>query len=206
MPNTLRKFQYILEGIDQEHLTDILVKRLKSRYPDISTKYEEDVLYDAAMDVASFHAGAEELGTSDIGNMIREVIKNLERFNKRGQGEKMIPNSVRGWRMNEETEPERLVKHVQAAKKYLGKNPEPKKEPEEKETNESYWGGPSPAQLRFNRALERERNKPENKADREKFQKELDRIIPPPKKEPEDKEVTALEALLVSTDNPDDKS
>jgi GNAT superfamily N-acetyltransferase len=195
MPNTLRKFQYILEGIDQEHLTDILVKRLKSRYPDISTKYEEDVLYDAAMDVASFHAGAEELGTSDIGNMIREVIKNLERFNKRGQGEKIIPNSVRGWRMNEETEPERLVKHVQAAKKYLGKNPEPKKEPEEKETNESYWGGPSPAQLRFNRALKKQQNSPENKADREKFQKELDRIMPPPKKEPEDKEVTEGSAI-----------
>ena len=198
MPNTLRKFQYILEGIDQEHLTDILVKRLKSRYPDISTKYEEDVLYDAAMDVASFHAGAEELGTSDIGNMIREVIKNLERFNKRGQGEKMIPNSVRGWRMNEETEPERLVKHVQAAKKYLGKNPEPKKEPEEKETNESYWGGPSPAQLRFNRALKKQQNSPENKADREKFQKELDRIMPPPKKDPEDKEVTEGSAIPTS--------
>jgi len=198
MANTLRKFQYILEGIDQEHLTDILVKRLKSRYPDISTKYEEDVLHDAAMDVASFHAGAEELGTSDIGAMIREVIKNLERFNERGQGEKMIPNSVRGWRMNEETEPERVVRQLKAAKKYLGQDPEPKKEPEEKETNESYWGGPSPAQLRFNRALKKQQNSPENKADREKFQKELDRIMPPPKKEPEDKEVTEGAAISTS--------
>ena len=196
MPNTLRKFQYILEGIDQEQLTDILVKRLKSRYPDISTKYEEDVLHDAAMDVASFHAGAEELGTSDIGSMIREVIKNLERFNQHGQGEKMIPNSVRGWRMNEETEPERVVRQLKAAKKYLGQDPEPKKEPEEKETNESYWGGPSPAQLRFNRALERERKK--SQPDREKFQKELDRIMPPPKKEPEDKEVTEGAAISTS--------
>jgi len=197
MANTLRKFQYILEGIDQEHLTDILVKRLKSRYPDISTKYEEDVLHDAAMDVASFHAGAEELGTSDIGAMIKEVIKNLERFNKRGQGEKMIPNSVRGWRMNEETEPERVVRQLKAAKKYLGQDPEPK-EPEEKETNESYWGGPSPAQLRFNRALKKQQNSPENKADREKFQKELDRIMPPPKKKPEDKEVTEGSAIPIS--------
>jgi len=197
MSNTLRKFQYILEGIDQEHLTDILVKRLKSRYPDISTKYEEDVLHDAAMDVASFHAGAEELGTSDIGAMIKEVIKNLERFNERGQGEKMIPNSVRGWRMNEETEPERVVRQLKAAKKYLGQDPEPK-EPEEKETNESYWGGPSPAQLRFNRALKKQQNSPENKADRKKFQKELDRIMPPPKKEPEDKEVTEGAAISTS--------
>jgi GNAT superfamily N-acetyltransferase len=90
----------------------------------------------------------------------------------------------------------KLVKHVKVARDYLGKDPEPKKEPEE--TNESYWGGPSPAQLRFNRALERERNKPENKADREKFQKELDRIMPPPKKEPEDKEVTEGSAIPTS--------
>ena len=187
MPNTLRKFQYILEGIDQEQLTDILVKRLKSRYPDISTKYEEDVLHDAAMDVASFHAGAEELGTSDIGSMIREVIKNLERFNQRGQGEKMIPNSVRGWRINEETEPERVVRQLKTAKKYLGQDPEPK-EPEEKDskedTNESYWGGPSPAQLRFNRALERERKK--NQPESERAKKELDRIMGPRPVQPKD--------------------
>jgi hypothetical protein len=41
--------------------------------------------------------------------------------------------------------------------------------------------------LRFNRALKKQQNSPENKADREKFQRELDRIMPPPKKEPENK-------------------
>jgi hypothetical protein len=55
------------------------------------------------------------------------------------------------------------------------------------DTEESYWGGPSPAQKRFNRALERERKKSE--PDRERFQQELDRIMPPPKKEPENKDV-----------------
>ena len=78
----------------------------------------------------------------------------------------------------------KLVKHVKVARDYLGKDPEPKKEPEE--TNESYWGGPSPAQLRFNAALELERNKPENKADREKFQKEIDRIMGPRPVQPKD--------------------
>jgi GNAT superfamily N-acetyltransferase len=89
-----------------------------------------------------------------------------------------------------------LVKHVKAARDYLGRDPEPKEEPEE--TNESYWGGPSPAQLRFNRALKKQQNSPENKADREKFQRELDRIMPLPKKEPEDKEVTEGAAIPLS--------
>jgi hypothetical protein len=84
----------------------------------------------------------------------------------------------------------RLVKHIRVAKDYLGKDPEPK-EPEEKdskeETNESYWGGPSPAQLRFNRALERERKKSEPESERAK--KELDRIMPPPPNKPEEKGV-----------------
>jgi GNAT superfamily N-acetyltransferase len=81
----------------------------------------------------------------------------------------------------------RLVKHVKVAKDYLGKDPEPK-EPEEKdskeETNESYWGGPSPAQLRFNRALERERKKSEPESERAK--KELDRIMGPRPVQPKD--------------------
>jgi hypothetical protein len=71
-----------------------------------------------------------------------------------------------------------------------------KKNTETNDVTESYWGGPSPAQLRFNRALERERKK--SQPDREKFQKELDRIMPPPKKEPEDKEVTEGAAISTS--------
>jgi hypothetical protein len=55
------------------------------------------------------------------------------------------------------------------------------------DTEESFWKPPSPAQVRLNRALERERKKSE--PDRAQFQRELDRIMPPPKKEPEDKGV-----------------
>jgi len=84
-----------------------------------------------------------------------------------------------------------LVKQVKVARDYIGKDSEPKKEPEE--TNESYWGGPSPAQLRFNRALKKQQNSPENKADREKFQQELDRIMPPPKKPEDDTEKQVTE-------------
>jgi len=68
------------------------------------------------------------------------------------------------------------------------------------DTEESYWGGPSPAQKRFNRALEKERKKSE--PDRERFQKELDRIMPPPKKDTEPKEKDVGEGLRDPEDNP----
>jgi hypothetical protein len=42
---------------------------------------------------------------------------------------------------------------------------------------------PSPAQKRFNRALEKQRNSPENTADRESHRKRVDAIMPPPKKD-----------------------
>ena len=58
------------------------------------------------------------------------------------------------------------------------------------DTEESYWGGPSPAQKRFNRALERERKKSEPESERAR--QELDRIMGPRPKQsekPEEKDV-----------------
>jgi hypothetical protein len=55
------------------------------------------------------------------------------------------------------------------------------------DAQESFWKPPSPAQVRLNRALEKERKK--SAPDRQQFQRELDRIMPPPKKEPEDEGV-----------------
>jgi len=57
----------------------------------------------------------------------------------------------------------------------------------QQDTQESFWKPPSPAQVRLNRALEKERKK--SAPDREQFQRELDRIMPPPKKEPEEKKI-----------------
>jgi len=57
-------------------------------------------------------------------------------------------------------------------------------------TQESFWQPPSPAQKRFDRALEKERKK--SAPDVKRFRQELDRIMPPTAKkdeEPEDKEV-----------------
>ena len=58
------------------------------------------------------------------------------------------------------------------------------------DTEESYWGGPSPAQVRLNRALEKERKKSAPAIKR--AQQELDAIMPPPKKEPEEKSVESV--------------
>ena len=67
-----------LEGISQEDLADVLCNRLERRHPDIYKRYDYDTVYKAVDDVASFHAGAEELGSSDISLMIGEILKNLE--------------------------------------------------------------------------------------------------------------------------------
>ncbi|MFY8212787.1 MAG: hypothetical protein ACOVLB_08995, partial [Candidatus Nanopelagicus sp.] len=62
------------DGISAEALADILYSRLKMRYPDIIRKFNYNVVDDIVNDVASFHAGAEELGSSDMGIMIREIL------------------------------------------------------------------------------------------------------------------------------------
>lgn len=93
--NNLRKFQQLLnEGISQQDLADTLCARLETRYPDIYNKYDYDTVYRAVDDVASFHAGAEELGTSDIGMMLRSVIKRLEEY--QGVAEGSIGDKIKG--------------------------------------------------------------------------------------------------------------
>lgn len=76
--NPVEQFGKVLEGISQEDLANTLCHRIEMRYPDIYKKYDYDTMYKAVDDVASFHAGAEELGSSDINIMIREVFKRLE--------------------------------------------------------------------------------------------------------------------------------
>jgi len=78
--STLSEFQQVLEGISQADLADVLFNRLEMRYPDVVSRYGHEVVGNVVMDVAEFHAGAEELGTSDIGIMIREIIKKLENY------------------------------------------------------------------------------------------------------------------------------
>jgi hypothetical protein len=74
-------FKESQDGISASDLAEILYNRLEMRYPDIVTRYGHEVVGDAVMDVADFHAGAEELGTSDVGIMIRQILKKLENYN-----------------------------------------------------------------------------------------------------------------------------
>jgi len=67
------------EGISEQDLADVLFHRLELRYPDIVSRHGHEVVGDAVADVASFHAGAEELGTSDINIMLKQVLQHIER-------------------------------------------------------------------------------------------------------------------------------
>lgn len=69
------------EGISAQDLADVLYNRLTMRYPDIVNRYGHEVVGDIVSDVASFHEGADELGSSDIGIMIRQIIRKLENYN-----------------------------------------------------------------------------------------------------------------------------
>ncbi len=102
--SNLRKFEHILnEGISQEDLANTLCHRIEMRYPDIYKKYDYDAMYNAVDDVASFHAGAEELGSSDISMMIRQVFKRLEESEgvtegiARGPKEKALYQLLEAW-------------------------------------------------------------------------------------------------------------
>jgi hypothetical protein len=56
----------------------------------------------------------------------------------------------------------------------------------QKDTQESFWNPPSPAQKRFDRAMKREREK--SAPDVKRFRQELDRIMPPTAKKDDDPE------------------
>ena len=66
-------------GISAEDLANSIFYRLERMYPDIVTRHGHEVVGDAIMDVADFHAGAEEVGSSDISGMVREVLRILDR-------------------------------------------------------------------------------------------------------------------------------
>ena len=65
-------------GISAEDLANVLYDRLEQRYPEIVSRYGHGIVGNAIMNVAEFHAGAEELGTSDISIMLKQVLNNLE--------------------------------------------------------------------------------------------------------------------------------
>ena len=65
------------DGISEEELTDLLVGRFMMRFPAVAGRFGPEAVENAAADVANFHAGATELGTSDISIMLNQIAKKL---------------------------------------------------------------------------------------------------------------------------------
>lgn len=67
------------EGVSAKEIGDAIAYRITRQKPELITKYGLETLTDAINHVAWFHAGDdEELGTSDIGTMVRQVVRDLE--------------------------------------------------------------------------------------------------------------------------------
>ena len=88
----LSQFESLLLSETTEQLANNIFRRLELRYPDVVSNYGHEVVGDAVNDTASFHGGAEEYGTSDIGGMVREVIQSLERqYGARAAADQPLP-------------------------------------------------------------------------------------------------------------------
>jgi hypothetical protein len=68
----------LTEGASQEDVANAIAWRIDRRHPELFTRYGVEFVNDVIQDVASFHEGAEELGSSDISAMVGSVIKQLE--------------------------------------------------------------------------------------------------------------------------------
>lgn len=75
----VKKINQLNEGISQQDLADAVYNRLERNHPDVITRHGMEVVGDTVLDVAKFHAGADDLGTSDIGILVREVLNRLGR-------------------------------------------------------------------------------------------------------------------------------
>lgn len=67
-------------GISESDLADVLCNRILTRKPELLQQYGPSEVVQACESVAEFHAGAEELGSSDISIMLREVERELRDY------------------------------------------------------------------------------------------------------------------------------
>ena len=104
------------EGASSQEVGDAIAYRISRQKPELITKYGVEALADAIDDVASFHAGAEELGTSDISIMVNQVVKNLERDYVKESEERVYGvKDKKGYNVHTGTEA--------SAKDYIKQNP-----------------------------------------------------------------------------------
>jgi hypothetical protein len=74
----VKHINHLNEGISQTDLANAIYNRLERQHPDKISRHGAESVYNVVSDVAAFQAGAEEIGTSDISIMMREVLKKLD--------------------------------------------------------------------------------------------------------------------------------
>jgi hypothetical protein len=85
----------IHEGASSHDLQNAILYRVEMRYPELFSKYGHEYVADKALDVASFYAGAEEIGSSDMSAMVNHLVKTLEHEGEHGLDETLDANQIR---------------------------------------------------------------------------------------------------------------
>jgi hypothetical protein len=122
------------EGTDTDDLANAIYYRLERQYPNIISRYGHEIVADAIMNVAEFHGGSDEIGTSDISIMCRQVVDQLKRHvnneaaNPAQQAAIAINMKKRHQKpksegVDEEYSPEVLAKMNKPTRDYYTKNP-----------------------------------------------------------------------------------
>ncbi len=68
----------VKEGASVQDVFNAITYRIERQMPELFTDYGVELVADAIRDVAEFHEGTEELGSSDVGGMVREVVRQLK--------------------------------------------------------------------------------------------------------------------------------
>ena len=66
------------QGASSKDVANAIFNRIERSHPTLVQQYGHEVVGDAVEQVASFHAGTSELGSSDISIMVKQVVKDLE--------------------------------------------------------------------------------------------------------------------------------
>jgi hypothetical protein len=85
----------IHEGASSQDLQNAILYRVEMRHPELFSKYGHEYVADKALDVASFYAGAEEIGSSDISAMVNHLVDTLKREGENGLDENLAANQKR---------------------------------------------------------------------------------------------------------------
>lgn len=68
----------INEGASLQTIFNAIIHRIEHQMPELFTDYGVEQVAEAAKDVAEFHVGTEELGSSDISGMVNSVVRYLK--------------------------------------------------------------------------------------------------------------------------------